>query len=101
MTSSTEIRSDTYGRQYRNSSLETVVRSVAEQRPLFRGADHAFLWKPKLRIPDIYESRDDQLAFADFLDQCACGDREEELVGAIHRLDARNIKGLGPAVRSG
>ena len=35
------------------SSLETVVGSVAEQRQIFRGADHAFLWKPKLRIPDI------------------------------------------------
>lgn len=92
-----EIRNDTFGRQYRGSSLETVVRSIAEQRPLFRGADHAFLWKPKLRIPDIYEDRRNQLAFADFLDQCACGDCEDDLVGAIHRLDARNIKGLGPA----
>lgn len=42
---------------YRDSSLETVVGSIAEQRQIFKGADHAFLWKPKLRIPDIYESR--------------------------------------------
>ena len=92
-----EMRADTFGRQYRGSSLETVVKSVAEQRPMFRGADHAFLWKPKLRIPDIYEDRANQLAFADFLDQCACCDSEAEVLAAIHRLDARQIKGLGPA----
>jgi type II restriction enzyme len=92
-----QIRSDNFGRQYRGSSLETVVKSVAEQRPLFRGADHAFLWKPKLRIPDIYENRDNQLAFAAFLDQCACCDTEAEVLAAIHRLDAIQIKGLGPA----
>ncbi len=92
-----EIRADAFGRQYRGSSLETVVKSIAEQRPLFRGADHAFLWKPKLRIPDIYENRENQLAFATFLDQCSCGDSETELLEAIHRLDKRGIKGLGPA----
>lgn len=92
-----EIRADAFGRQYRGSSLETVVKSVAEQRPVFRGADHAFLWKPKLRIPDIYENRDNQLAFAAFLDQCACCDTEAEVLAAIHRLDAIQIKGLGPA----
>ncbi|MBI2407588.1 MAG: type II restriction endonuclease [Gemmatimonadetes bacterium] len=92
-----EIRADSFGRQYRGTSLETVVKCVAEQRPLFRGADHAFLWKPKLRIPDIYENRQNQLAFAAFLDQCACCDTEAEVLDAIHRLDALGIKGLGPA----
>lgn len=92
-----EIRADTFGRQYRGSSLETVVKSVAEQRPMFRGADHAFLWKPKLRIPDIYEDRENQLAFADFLHQCSCCDTADEVLAAIHRLDGRQIKGLGPA----
>lgn len=91
------IRSDDFGRQYRGSALETVVKSVAEQRPLFRGADHAFLWKPKLRIPDIYENRANQLAFADFLDACSCCDTEAEILRAINHLDARSIKGLGPA----
>lgn len=52
-----EIEAGTFGNVYRGSSLETVVSSVAEQRQIFRGADHAFLWKPKLRIPDIYENR--------------------------------------------
>lgn len=38
-----DIEADTFGRQYRGSSLETVVHSIAEQRQIFRGADHAFL----------------------------------------------------------
>ncbi len=92
-----EIKADRFGAQYRGSSLETVVHSVAEQRQMFRGADHAFLWKPKLRIPDIYEHRGNQLAFAHFLDTCACCDTEGEVLGAIRQLDAHAIKGLGPA----
>ncbi|HBH02671.1 MAG TPA: type II restriction endonuclease, partial [Candidatus Rokubacteria bacterium] len=50
-----EVDAGTFGNAYKGSSLETVVGSIAEQRQIFRGADHAFLWKPKLRIPDIYE----------------------------------------------
>lgn len=53
---------------YKGSSLETVVGSISEQRRIFKGADHAFLWKPKLRIPDIYENRENQAAFGRFLD---------------------------------
>ena len=72
--------------------------SIAEQRQIFRGADHAFLWKPKLRIPDIYENRPNQLAFARFLDTCACCTGEEaQVIGAIQNLDRAAIKGLGPA----
>jgi type II restriction enzyme len=74
-----------------------VVRSIAEQRQIFRGADHAFLWKPKLRIPDIYESRANQQAFGRFLDTCLCCDAEPQLIAAIHELDRCAIKGLGPA----
>lgn len=36
---------------------------IAEQTEIFKGAKHAFMWKPKLRIPDIYENRENQLAF--------------------------------------
>jgi type II restriction enzyme len=92
-----EIEANTFGNQCRGSSLETVVESIAEQRQIFRGADHAFLWKPKLRIPDIYESPDNQRAFGRFLDTCACCDNEAEVVRAIQELDAKGIKGLGPA----
>jgi len=92
-----EIESGTFGSAYKGSSLETVVGSIAEQRQLFKGADHAFLWKPKLRIPDIYEHRENQLAFARFLDSCVCCDSEDGLLAAIRRLDQCKIKGLGPA----
>ncbi len=93
-----DIKSGQFGNLYKGSSLETVVRSIAEQRQIFKGADHAFLWKPKLRIPDIYESPGNQLAFARFLDACCCGNHEAALVTAIHQLDQLAIKGLGPAV---
>lgn len=92
-----EMNSGTFGSQYKGSSLETVVKSIAEQRQIFKGADHAFLWKPKLRIPDIYESRENQLAFAAFLDTCACCNGERQLLAAIRRLDEQRIKGVGPA----
>lgn len=92
-----DIEADTFGRQYRGSSLETVVHSIAEQRQIFKGADHAFLWKPKMRIPDIYEDRENQLAFGRFLDTCLCCSGADGVVEAIHRLDQHKIKGLGPA----
>ena len=93
-----EIQAGTFGTAYRGSSLETVVSSVAEQRQIFRGADHAFLWKPKLRIPDIYEDARNQEAFARLLHTCDCCDTAEQVIEAIRRIDALQIKGLGPAV---
>lgn len=92
-----EIERDAFGNVYKGSSLETVVGAVAEQRQIFKGADHAFLWKPKLRIPDIYESRENQLAFGRFLRSCCDCDGERAIVRQIQALDARQIKGLGPA----
>jgi type II restriction enzyme len=91
------MQAGTFGSLYKSSSLETVVKSIAEQRQIFKGADHPFLWKPKLRIPDIYESRENQLAFAEFLDTCAGCNVEKQVLAAIHRLDEHRIKGLGPA----
>jgi type II restriction enzyme len=93
-----EMEAGTFGTAYRGSSLETVVHSIAEQRQIFKGADHAFLWKPKLRIPDIYESPSNQRAFARFLSTCLCCADAESVVAAVHVLDAVKIKGLGPAV---
>ncbi len=92
-----EIKLATFGNLYRGSSLEVVVKSIAEQKQIFKGADHAFLWKPKLRIPDIYENPANQHAFGKFLDTCLCYDREPELIQAIEVLDNQKIKGLGPA----
>lgn len=92
-----EIEKGSFGNVYKGSSLETVVGSIAEQRQIFKGADHAFLWKPKLRIPDIYESSENQRAFGAFLNTCCCCSREDDILRAIRDLDARQIKGLGPA----
>ncbi|MEW5917061.1 MAG: type II restriction endonuclease [Gemmatimonadota bacterium] len=92
----TEIQAGDFGTAYKGSSLETVVGSIAEQRQMFRGADHAWLWKPKLRIPDIYENRENQLAFARFLHSCACCDTEAQVLEAVRALDRCRIKGLGP-----
>ncbi|MFC7694470.1 type II restriction endonuclease [Paeniroseomonas aquatica] len=93
-----DIKAGTFGVAYRGSSLETVVHSVAEQRQIFKGADHAFLWKPKLRIPDIYENPVNQRAFGRLLDTCVCCTMEQQVIAAIREIDARSIKGLGPAV---
>jgi len=93
-----DIEAGTFGNLYRGSSLETVVASVAEQRQIFRGAGHAFLWKPKLRIPDIYENPTNQRAFARLLHTCDCCDTAEAIVEAIQRIYTLKIKGLGPAV---
>lgn len=93
-----EIDAGKFGVAYRGSSLETIVHSIAEQRQIFKGADHAFLWKPKLRIPDIYEHRGNQRAFGRLLDNCSCCDNAEDVIGHIREIDALKIKGLGPAV---
>lgn len=92
-----EIDAGTFGNTYKGSSLETVVGSIAEQRQIFKGADHAFLWKPKLRIPDIYESPVNQRHFGRFLQTCCGCSAEHDVVGAIRALDGHRIKGLGPA----
>ncbi len=92
-----EIEAGTFGNEYKESSLQTVVGAIAEQRQIFKGADHAFLWKPKLRIPDIYENRDNQRAFGQFLHACTCCSDEDGVVTAIRRLSELRIKGLGPA----
>lgn len=93
-----EIDAGTFGNVYKGSSLETIVGSIAEQRQIFKGADHAFLWKPKLRIPDIYESQENQRAFGRLLHHCSCCNTEQEIIAGIEAIDRIAIKGLGPAV---
>jgi len=93
-----DIEAGTFGNVYKGSSLETIVGSIAEQRQIFKGADHAFLWKPKLRIPDIYENLENQRAFARLLHHCSCCSTEQELIEGIEAIDRLAIKGLGPAV---
>lgn len=93
-----EIKAGTFGNDFRGSSLELVLNSITEQKQVFEGAAHAFYWKPKLRIPDIYENEFNKVAFGQFLQAALCLAKEEQLLREIAKLDARGIKGLGPAV---
>ena len=81
-----EIAAGSFGVAYRGSSLETVVHSIAEQRQIFKGADHAFLWKPKLRIPDIYENPANQRAFGRLLDNCLCCGSADDVIKQIRTI---------------
>lgn len=94
---SADIEAGTFGNTYKESSLETVVRGIAEQRQMFKGADHPFHWKPKLRIPDIYEDRGNQLAFGRLLETCRCCTTEAQVLAAIDGFAARGVRGLGPS----
>ncbi|MDD9148558.1 MULTISPECIES: hypothetical protein [unclassified Sporolactobacillus] len=93
-----EIENRTFGNDFKGSSLETVVTAISEQKQIFEGAAHAFFWKPKLRIPDIYENAENQLAFGRFLNACLQAKNGEQIENAMIRLDQLHIKGLGPAV---
>jgi len=62
-----------------------------------RGQHIHFFWKPKLRIPDIYENETNKRRFATFLEVCLNATREEQVLAEISRLAGAQIKGLGPA----
>lgn len=74
------------------------MSAICEQKQVFEGAAHAFFWKPKLRIPDIYENDNHQLAFGRFLKNVQHTSQEKLLLDEIYKLDSLRIKGLGPAV---
>ncbi|MFL6561451.1 MAG: hypothetical protein ACJ8MO_35775, partial [Bacillus sp. (in: firmicutes)] len=93
-----EIEEETFGNDFKGSSLEMVVTAISEQKQIFAGASHAFYWKPKLRIPDIYENTQNQKAFGRFLKACLETTSAEKVVEEIQILDKMKIKGLGPAV---
>lgn len=94
------IASSTFGNDFRGSPLEVVLMAITEQKQVFEGAAHPFYWKPKLRIPDIYENEPNKQKFGAFLHACLNATREDQLLDEISRLAAANIKGLGPAVAS-
>ncbi|ULO05024.1 hypothetical protein H1230_18030 [Paenibacillus sp. 19GGS1-52] len=87
-----------FGNDYKGSSLETVISLISAQIQIFKGAAHAFYWKPKLGIPDIYVNEEHQLAFGRFLRAVSQTDQEEIIIEQINLLDSLRIKGLGPAV---
>lgn len=93
-----DIKSNRFGNDFKGSSLEFILSCITEQKQVFEGAAHPFYWKPKLRIPDIYESVENKKAFGQFLENCMNAKSEEVLLREIICLDSLKIKGLGPAV---
>ena len=92
------IAAETFGNDFKGSPLEVVLKAITEQKQVFEGAAHPFFWKPKLRIPDIYENEINKRKFAMFLEACLNATREEQVLAEISRLAGTKIKGLGPAV---
>ena len=95
-----DIKDKTFSNDFKGSSLEFVLSCIAEQKQIFVGVAHPFYWKPKLRIPDIYENQHNKIAFGQFLENVINAKTEEHVIKEIVKLDTLQIKGLGPAVGS-
>ncbi len=95
-----DIKSRKFPNDFKGSSLEFVLTVITEQKQVFEGASHPFYWKPKLRIPDIYENESNKQAFGQFLENCLNAKNEDQIIKEIIKLDSLKIKGLGPAVAS-
>ena len=93
-----DIKNKIFPNDFKGSSLEFVLSCISEQKQVFVGVAHPFYWKPKLRIPDIYENQNNKIAFAQFLENCINAKTEDQIVKEIVKIDALRIKGLGPAV---
>jgi type II restriction enzyme len=95
-----DIKKDEFPNGIKDSSLEFVLKCITEQKEVFKGAKHPFDWKPKFRIPDIYENQENKKYFGQFLENCLTTSDESKLLTEVIKLDERKIKGLGPAVAS-
>ena len=95
-----EIKKKKFGNDFKGTSLEFVLTCITEQKQIFEGAAHPFYWKPKLRIPDIYENEQNKIAFGQFLENVLKATTADAIIKEIIRLDEHKIKGLGPAVAS-
>lgn len=89
-----------FGNDFKGSPLECVLAAMTEQKQVFEGAAHPFYWKPKLRIPDIYENEANKRLFAIFLETCLKTSQETSLLEAFYQIERAQIKGLGPALAS-
>ncbi len=95
-----DIKQNKFQNDFKGTSLEFVLTCITEQKQVFEGAAHPFYWKPKLRIPDIYENEQNKIVFGQFLENVLKATKADEIIKEIVRLDERKIKGLGPAVAS-
>lgn len=93
-----DIQAGLFPNDFKGSSLEFVLTCITEQKQVFEGAAHPFFWKPKLRIPDIYENEINKQAFGQFLFSCLIAGDVRALEKEVLKLASRQIKGLGPSV---
>lgn len=93
-----DIKQGCFPNDFKGSSLEFVLACISEQKQVFEGAAHPFYWKPKLRIPDIYENDANKQAFGEFLYSCLGTAEVRSIEKEVLRLATRGIKGLGPSV---
>ncbi|MDF2883091.1 MAG: hypothetical protein K0R54_3648 [Clostridiaceae bacterium] len=91
------IKNNSFGNDFKGSPLEFVLNCITEQKQVFEGAAHPFYWKPKLRIPDIYENEENKAKFGQFLESCLSANSADKIIKEIIKLDSYKIKGLGPA----
>ena len=94
------IAAGTFGNDFKGSPLEAVLAAITEQKQVFEGAAHPFYWKPKLRIPDIYENDENKKLFGQFLEACVNASKEDQVLSEMSHLAKAKIKGLGPSVAS-
>ena len=92
------ITAGSFGNDFKGSPLELVLTAITEQKQVFEGAAHPFFWKPKLRIPDIYENEPNKRRFGAFLEACLRATHEEQVLAEMSLLASAQIKGLGPSV---
>ncbi len=95
-----DIKDGQFPNDFKGSSLEVVLAAITEQKQVFEGAAHPFYWKPKLRIPDIYENDKNKAIFGQFLESSLNANNEDQVLREILKLSACKIKGLGPSVAS-
>ena len=86
-----DIKENIFPADFKNSSLEVVLKAITEQNQVFEGAAHPFYWKPKLRIPDIYENNTNKIIFGQFLESCLETGKEEQIIKEINKLAGCNI----------
>ena len=77
------IVNGTFGNDFRGFPLEIVLAAITEQKQVFEGAALPFYWKPKLRIPDIYENEPNKQKFAAFLQGCLTATRVDQVIGEM------------------
>lgn len=88
-----DIKHGRFPNDFKGSSLEFVLGCISEQKQVFEGAAHPFYWKPKLRIPDIYENEVNKQAFGEFLYACLETTDVRALEKEVLKLAAKSIKG--------